>query len=95
MRRRFDGSAQHLAASGGVDGEHGDAQLGSRLDGGGDGVGVHPELASQFPDRWQRIAGCQGARGDGLFDARGYGLRASSGYPMLYWHVCNYVLGQY
>ena len=39
MRRRFDGSAQHLAASGGVDGEHGDAQLGSRLDGGGDGVG--------------------------------------------------------
>ena len=41
---RLDGSFQHLAPTGGVDGQHRDAELAGRVYGGGDGVGDVVEL---------------------------------------------------
>ena len=78
------------APPGGFDG----AAIAQQAVGRGDGVGVHPEPAGQFADRWQRVAGRQRAPGDRLFDVGRYRLRTRTRYRVLYWHADNYVLEQ-
>ena len=67
------------APPGGFDG----AAIAQQAVGRGDGVGVHPELAGQFADRRQRVAGRQRARRDRLFDVGRYRFRTRTRYACI------------